>query len=120
MAVEAFLGHRGEFAASDFWMRHSSLWADNGDSLSKTYAGTGALKSSFTRHGKILSNVSITTTSSTPLVKSLLTCFWVASLGKRRSFCSIPSAILYQQSCPKGAASSRHTIASPYGLARST
>lgn len=53
MAVEAFLGHRGEFAASDFWMRHSSLWADNGDSLSKIYAGTGALKSSFTRHGKM-------------------------------------------------------------------
>lgn len=53
MAVEAFLGHRGEFAASDFWMRHSSIWADNGDSLSKIYAGTGALKSSFTRHGKM-------------------------------------------------------------------
>lgn len=53
MAVEAFLGHRGQFAASDFWMRHSSLWADNGDSLSKIYAGTGALKSSFTRHGKM-------------------------------------------------------------------
>ncbi|KAI9172009.1 Inositol-1,4,5-trisphosphate 5-phosphatase 1 [Paramyrothecium foliicola] len=53
MAVEAFLGHRGEFAASDFWMRHSSLWADNGDSLSKIYAGTGALKTSFTRHGKM-------------------------------------------------------------------
>lgn len=53
MAVEAFLGHRGEFAASDFWMRHSSLWADNGDNLSKIYAGTGALKSSFTRHGKM-------------------------------------------------------------------
>lgn len=53
MAVEAFLGHRGEFAASDFWMRHSSLWADNGDALSKTYAGTGALKTSFTRHGKM-------------------------------------------------------------------
>ncbi|KAF4122575.1 synaptojanin [Geosmithia morbida] len=53
MAVEAFLGHRGLFAASDFWMRHSSLWADNGDSLSKIYAGTGALKSSFTRHGKM-------------------------------------------------------------------
>lgn len=53
MAVEAFLGHRGEFAASDFWMRHASLWADNGDSLSKIYAGTGALKSSFTRHGKM-------------------------------------------------------------------
>ncbi|KAL3961750.1 hypothetical protein ACCO45_003273 [Purpureocillium lilacinum] len=41
MAVEAFLGHRGD------------LWADNGDSLSKIYAGTGALKSSFTRHGKM-------------------------------------------------------------------
>ncbi|KAK7228548.1 hypothetical protein V2G26_000718 [Clonostachys chloroleuca] len=53
MAVEAFLGHRGEYAAADFWMRHSSLWADNGDSLSKIYAGTGALKSSFTRHGKM-------------------------------------------------------------------
>jgi synaptojanin len=52
MAVEAFLGHRGEYAAQDFWMRHGSLWADNGDSLSKIYAGTGALKSSYTRHGK--------------------------------------------------------------------
>ncbi len=53
MAVEAFLGHRGEVAASDFWSRHANLWADNGDSLSKIYAGTGALKSSFTRHGKM-------------------------------------------------------------------
>jgi hypothetical protein len=68
MGFEAFLGHRGERASSDFWMRHSSLWADNGDvspqtlprvvliflqSLSKIYAGTGALKSSFTRHGKM-------------------------------------------------------------------
>lgn len=53
MAVEAFLGHRGQTAAQDFWMRHSTLWADNGDSLSKIYAGTGALKSSFTRHGKM-------------------------------------------------------------------
>ncbi|KAI1818404.1 SacI homology domain-containing protein [Poronia punctata] len=53
MAVEAFLGHRTENAASDFWMRHSTLWADNGDALSRIYAGTGALKSSFTRHGKM-------------------------------------------------------------------
>ncbi|KAK0667590.1 putative inositol-1,4,5-trisphosphate 5-phosphatase [Cercophora samala] len=53
MAVESFLGHRGEYATSDFWSRHSNLWADNGDSLSKIYAGTGALKSSFTRHGKM-------------------------------------------------------------------
>lgn len=53
MAVESFLGHRGEYATQDFWMRHSSLWADNGDALSRIYAGTGALKSSFTRHGKM-------------------------------------------------------------------
>ena len=53
MALECFLGHRGERATSDFWVRHSSLWADNGDALSKIYAGTGALKSSFTRHGKM-------------------------------------------------------------------
>ncbi|KAI0389036.1 SacI homology domain-containing protein [Xylariaceae sp. FL0594] len=53
MAVEAFLSHRTEYAASDFWMRHSTLWADNGDALSRIYAGTGALKSSFTRHGKM-------------------------------------------------------------------
>jgi hypothetical protein len=53
MAVESFLNHRAEYAASDFWMRHSTLWADNGDALSRIYAGTGALKSSFTRHGKM-------------------------------------------------------------------
>ncbi|KAI8997205.1 SacI homology domain-containing protein [Pilobolus umbonatus] len=33
--------------------RHSHLWAENGDGLSKIYAGTGALKSSFTRTGKV-------------------------------------------------------------------
>ena len=53
MALESCFGHRGEHALSDFWMRHSSIWADNGDALSKIYAGTGALKSSFTRHGKM-------------------------------------------------------------------
>ncbi|KAK5943564.1 Inositol-1,4,5-trisphosphate 5-phosphatase 1 [Knufia obscura] len=56
-ALELFLEHRGEVASSSnlsvFWMRHSTLWADNGDALSKIYAGTGALKSSFTRHGKM-------------------------------------------------------------------
>ena len=31
MAFESFLSHRGERASADFWMRHSSLWADNGD-----------------------------------------------------------------------------------------
>ena len=31
MALEEFLRHRGEYALADFWMRHSTLWADNGD-----------------------------------------------------------------------------------------
>lgn len=53
MAFESFLIHRGERASSDFWTRHSTLWADNGDALSRIYAGTGALKSSFTRTGKM-------------------------------------------------------------------
>jgi hypothetical protein len=43
VALEGFLSHRGERASSDFWMRHSTLWADNGDvriqagSLNKDY-----------------------------------------------------------------------------------
>ncbi|KAK4995401.1 Inositol-1,4,5-trisphosphate 5-phosphatase 1 [Elasticomyces elasticus] len=54
LAIETFLNHRGEKGPKeDFWIRHRTLWADNGDALSKTYAGTGALKSSFTRHGKM-------------------------------------------------------------------
>ena len=31
MALESFFRHRGENVLSDFWMRHSTLWADNGD-----------------------------------------------------------------------------------------
>lgn len=53
MALDIFLSHKGLSASHDFWMRHSSMWADNGDALSRIYAGTGALKSSFTRHGKM-------------------------------------------------------------------
>ena len=34
------------------WAHHRVLWAENGDALSKIYAGTGALNSSFTRSGK--------------------------------------------------------------------
>jgi len=30
----------------------SDMWANNGDRLSKLYAGTGALRSEFTRTGK--------------------------------------------------------------------
>lgn len=53
MALEMYLHQRGGDMAPEIRMRHSSLWADNGDALSKIYAGTGALKSSFTRHGKM-------------------------------------------------------------------
>ena len=31
MALESFLSPRNERASADFWMRHSSVWADNGD-----------------------------------------------------------------------------------------
>ncbi|RSH76514.1 inositol polyphosphate 5-phosphatase [Apiotrichum porosum] len=34
------------------WSAHRELWADNGDRLSKTYAGTGALNTSATRTGR--------------------------------------------------------------------
>lgn len=53
MAVEELLKQRGAASTADFLLRHSTLWADNGDALSKIYAGTGALKSSFTRSGKM-------------------------------------------------------------------
>ncbi|TKA77601.1 hypothetical protein B0A55_03129 [Friedmanniomyces simplex] len=54
LAVEIFLRQQGERSpTSDFWARHGTLWADCGDALSKIYAGTGALKSSFTRSGKM-------------------------------------------------------------------
>lgn len=51
MAIEMFLEQRHGHASPEFWMKHSTLWADSGDMLSRIYAGTGALKSSFTRHG---------------------------------------------------------------------
>lgn len=34
------------------WAAHRMLWADNGDRLSKIYAGTGAINTSATRSGK--------------------------------------------------------------------
>lgn len=34
------------------WTHHRELWAENGDALSKIYAGTGALNTSYTRSGK--------------------------------------------------------------------
>ncbi|KAL3463760.1 SacI homology domain-containing protein [Aspergillus heterothallicus] len=53
MALESFLMQENGVPGSDIHLRHSTLWADNGDALSKIYAGTGALRSSYTRHGKM-------------------------------------------------------------------
>ncbi|KAF2669626.1 hypothetical protein BT63DRAFT_372793 [Microthyrium microscopicum] len=53
MALKSFFVQRRETGTADFWSRHRTIWADNGDTLSRIYAGTGALKSSFTRHGKM-------------------------------------------------------------------
>lgn len=38
--------------SSILWTNHRELWAENGDALSRIYAGTGALNTSFTRSGK--------------------------------------------------------------------
>ncbi|TFK43681.1 phosphatidylinositol phosphate phosphatase [Crucibulum laeve] len=38
--------------SNTLWTHHRELWAENGDALSKIYAGTGALNTSFTRSGK--------------------------------------------------------------------
>lgn len=44
------------------WTNHRELWAENGDALSRIYAGTGALNTSFTRSGKrTLAGMTITT-----------------------------------------------------------
>lgn len=39
-------------AHEEFNYKFRNIWADNGDSMSVQYAGTGALKSDFTRTGK--------------------------------------------------------------------
>lgn len=39
-------------SSSALWNSHRVLWAENGDSLSKQYTGTGALNTSYTRSGK--------------------------------------------------------------------
>lgn len=53
LALELFLLQENGVLSSEVQLRHSTIWADNGDALSKIYAGTGALKSSYTRHGKM-------------------------------------------------------------------
>lgn len=51
-ALELFLEYHDLYGPDELWVRHGTLWADNGDQLSQIYAGTNALKSSFTRKGK--------------------------------------------------------------------
>ncbi|KAI0750962.1 inositol polyphosphate phosphatase [Daedaleopsis nitida] len=53
-ALEEYLKHvRREWVHSgSLWSNHGELWAENGDALSRIYAGTGALNTSFTRSGK--------------------------------------------------------------------
>lgn len=38
--------------SNSLWSYHRELWAENGDALSRIYAGTGALNTSYTRSGK--------------------------------------------------------------------
>ncbi|OCH92145.1 hypothetical protein OBBRIDRAFT_824865 [Obba rivulosa] len=38
--------------SASMWSFHRELWAENGDALSRIYAGTGALNTSYTRSGK--------------------------------------------------------------------
>ncbi|KAG8692921.1 inositol polyphosphate 5-phosphatase, partial [Ceratobasidium sp. 395] len=44
--------HREWVSSTLIWSNHRELWAENGDALSRIYAGTGALNTSFTRTGK--------------------------------------------------------------------
>ena len=46
------LVHKEWIHAHALWSYHRELWAENGDALSRIYAGTGALNTSFTRSGK--------------------------------------------------------------------
>jgi hypothetical protein len=54
IAISKFLYSIDSMLASNptFWSTLRTLWADNGDRLSKIYAGTGALNTSATRTGK--------------------------------------------------------------------
>lgn len=54
-ALTIFLKDHDERIAqeSDFFSKHNTLWADNGDQISQIYTGTNALKSSFSRSGKM-------------------------------------------------------------------
>lgn len=44
---------RDRLTYESFTSKHNALWADNGDAISQIYTGTNALKSSFSRSGKM-------------------------------------------------------------------
>ncbi|KAI5959861.1 INP53 [Candida pseudojiufengensis] len=51
---ESYGNHGRDFAMlENIIQRHNALWADNGDAISQIYTGTNALKSSFSRSGKM-------------------------------------------------------------------
>lgn len=54
ISLRRFLSAHGSVLLNSptLWSAHRELWADNGDRLSKTYAGTGALNTSATRTGR--------------------------------------------------------------------
>ncbi|GAA99670.1 uncharacterized protein L969DRAFT_17015 [Mixia osmundae IAM 14324] len=53
LMLEHYLSNAFPGAPSEnLWNVHRTLWAENGDALSKLYAGTGAINTSFTRSGK--------------------------------------------------------------------
>ncbi|ODV85565.1 hypothetical protein CANARDRAFT_176012 [[Candida] arabinofermentans NRRL YB-2248] len=52
-ALEDFLKSFRKGDPFDLKNKHSSLWADHGDQISQIYTGTNALKSSFSRSGKM-------------------------------------------------------------------
>jgi hypothetical protein len=47
MALEAFLGHKRVTASQDFWIRHRSMWADNGDVGSSLFSTVYTAKPDF-------------------------------------------------------------------------
>lgn len=47
------IGPKSFIDEEDFAIKHNTLWADHGDQISQIYTGTNALKSSFSRKGKM-------------------------------------------------------------------
>lgn len=52
-ALSMFFEYYDIHVDPEVWSKHNIIWADNGDQLSQIYAGTNALKTSFTRSGKM-------------------------------------------------------------------